>query len=344
MPSHSSSPRCDRLVLRHVTRVVKRLVVFALANLLVGVATLKPASAAILFEGWSKVLISGKHVGFIVQRYDFDEKKKEFRSTHFLKTNADSGGLTESLAARADSTFKPLAYQYTSVVNGKPTLIDATFKGDKMTAIVTEGKEKKTIKNTMPKGTFLSAFLGYVMLQGKEGLKKGVKYEYPGVLEESAIISKGEAFIAEEETISGIPVFRILNTINGSKFVSLATHKAEILGTVSPSIGVQTVLVPTMEEAVAGLTVNNQALIQLFGSMPKGKENEIARRNMLPAAKTAVQSAGGGAKSSSPAPAAGATAPVTPSTPSASVAAPATAPVPVPVPAPTATSTPASGN
>lgn len=271
----------------------------------------KPASAAILFEGWSKVLISGKHVGYIVQRYDFDEKKKEFREIHFLKTNPESGGLSESLVARADASFKPVSYQYTSMTGAKATLIDASFKGDKMTAMVTEGKEKKTVKNTLPKGAFLSTFLGYVMLQGKEGLKKGVKYSYEGILEESGLITKGEAYISDEETVDGIPAFRILNTINGSKFISLASHKAEILGTVSPSAGVQTVLVATLEEAVAGFGLNNAALTRLFGSVPKGKENEIARRASMPKAKT---------------------------TPAAAVAAPpASAPVPAPVATPTPT-------
>ena len=316
-----------------------RLIVkFLLATAFLILASSKPATAAVLFEGWSKVLISGKHVGYIIQRYEFDEKKKEFREIHFLKTNADSGGLTESLVARADASFKPVAYQYTNVVSGKPTLIDATFKGDQMTAAVTEGKTKKTVKNNMPKGTFLSTFLGYVMLQGKEGLKKGVKYEYQGVLEESAIITKGEAYIAEEETVSGVPVFRILNTINGSKFISLASHKAEVLGTVSPSQGLQTVLVATMEEATAGFGVNNSALTQLFGSMPKGKENEIAKRSTLPPPKVPPAPAAGSAAAAALKP--GEKAPVAPP-----VTAPATgavtAPAVTPDTAPVATPKPA---
>ena len=258
----------------------------------------KPATAATLFEGWSKVSISGKHVGYLVLRIDFDEKKKEFRSTHFLKTNTDSGSLTESLVARADTAFKPIAYQYTNIVGPKATLIDATFKAGKMTAVVTEGKEKKTITNTMPKNTILSSLLAYALLQGKEGMKKGAKYEYQGIIEESALITKGEAYIAEEETFEGIPVFRVLNTINGSKFVNLATHKAEILAVTSPSIGLEAKLVPTMEEAVGGLGINAPALTQLFGSVPKGKENEIARRSAMPAPKTPPVPAAG-----SPAPA-----------------------------------------
>jgi hypothetical protein len=301
----------------------------------------RTASAAVLFEGWSKVLISGKHVGYVIQRYDFDEKKKEFRATHFLKTSPESGGLTESLASRSDASFKPLSYQYTSTVGTKPMLIDATFKGDQMTAIVTEGKDKKTIKNTMPKGTFLSGFLGYVMLQGKEGLKKGVKYEYQGILEESAMITKGEAYISEEETVSGIPAYRILNTINGSKFISLASHKAEILGTVSPSQGVQTVLVASMEEAIGAFGLNNTALTRLFGSVPKGKENEVARRSMMPAPKVPPTTplAAGAAKPSDKTPIAP---PVSAPTKdgAANVTSPAVTAPAIAVPAPTSTATP----
>lgn len=282
---------------------------------------LASASAAILFEGWSKVLISGKHVGYVIQRYEFDEKKKEFRAVHFLKTNPESGGLNESLVARADASFKPVSYQYTSLVDGKATLIDATFKGDKMTALVTEGKEKKTITNTLPKGTFLSTFLGYVMLQGKDGLKKGIKYEYNGVLEEAAIVAKGTAYISEEEVVAGIPVFRILNTVNGGKFVNLATHKAEILGTISPSAGIQTELVATLEEAVAGFGVSSSALTKLFGSMPKGKENEIARRSAMPPPTQKAAPA----VSAPPVPN---TAPVAPKAPTTSPVTPPTAPVP----------------
>ncbi len=251
--------------------------------------------AAILFEGWSKVLLSGQHVGYVIQRYEFDEKKKEFRAIHYMKMSADAGGLTDSLVARADASFKPISYQYTGLKAGKPILIDAGFKGDKMTAAVTEGKEKKTVSLTLPKGTFLSAFLGYVMLQGKEGLKKGIKYEYQGVLEEAAVVAKGEAYIADEENVSGIPAFRILNTVSGSKYISLATHKAEVLGTVSPSAGVQTILVSTMEEAVATHGLNSAAVSQLFGSVPKGKENEVARRSLMPATVPAQASVPSGA-------------------------------------------------
>lgn len=242
----------------------------------------RPAASAVLFEGWSKVLISGQHIGYVIQRYEFDAKKKEYKTISFLKTNNESGGLNDSLVARADAKFKPISYQHTSIANGKPTTIDAAFKGGKMIATVVEGKNKKTVTNTLSKDTFLSAFLGYVMLQSKDGLKKGVKYSYSGVLEEKGIIAKGEAYISSQETVGGIPVFRILNTLDGGKFISLVTNKAEILGSISPTIGVQTDLVATMEEAVGPFGVNSAVLTQLFGSVPKGADNEISRRAKMP--------------------------------------------------------------
>ncbi|MBN8539095.1 MAG: hypothetical protein J0L82_01820 [Deltaproteobacteria bacterium] len=321
-------------------RLVQPLLVAAAVFLCVVLSPLK-SDGATLFEGWSKVLLSGQHVGYIVQRYEFDEKKKEFRAIHYMKMNADAGGLTDSLVARADATFKPINYQYTGLKDGKPILIDAGFKGDKMTAVVTEGKEKKTVNVTLPKGAFLSTFLGYVMLQGKEGLKKGIKYEYQGVLEEAAIVAKGEAYIADEETVSGIAAFRILNTVSGSKYISLATHKAEVLGTVSPSAGVQTVLVSTMEEAVAGHGLNSAAVSQLFGSVPKGKENEVSRRSIMPpAAKGTTPTS---PSVTIPVTAASPTVPAattsTPSTPatntSAPIGPPATPPNATPTPPPT---------
>lgn len=321
-------------------RLVQPLLVAAAVFLCVVLSPLK-SDGATLFEGWSKVLLSGQHVGYIVQRYEFDEKKKEFRAIHYMKMNADAGGLTDSLVARADATFKPINYQYTGLKDGKPILIDAGFKGDKMTAVVTEGKEKKTVNVTLPKGAFLSTFLGYVMLQGKEGLKKGIKYEYQGVLEEAAIVAKGEAYIADEETVSGIAAFRILNTVSGSKYISLATHKAEVLGTVSPSAGVQTVLVSTMEEAVAGHGLNSAAVSQLFGSVPKGKENEVSRRSIMPpAAKGTTPTSPSVTIPVSPAsptvPAATTSTPSTPATnTSAPIGPPATPSAATPTPPPT---------
>ena len=243
------------------------------------------AQADLLFEGYAKVLLGGKHVGYAIQRYEFDVKKKEFLATTFLKTKPDSGNLTESTQARASADLKPLSYKYTSAVGDKAKLIDAKFSGDNMTLTIVEGGSRRVLPaRKIPKGTFLSNYLGYVMLQSKGGMKTGVKYNYKAIAEEDGGLYDGEAFIKSEENMNGVAVFKILNTFmigtpNKAEFISYVTAKGEVIGTRSPVQDITTELVGTMQEATSGLPVNNNTLTQLFGGIPQGQENAVARKS-----------------------------------------------------------------
>ena len=237
------------------------------------------AKADVLFEGYSKILIDGVHVGYTVQRYEFDPKKKEFSTISFLKTNALGGNITESLKARSNAKFQPISFSFTSLVGDQPKTIDATFKGDTMTAKVKDGAKKpETIVKKIPKEAFLASFLGYVMLNSKEGLKTGLKYTYKAVAEEDAGLYGGEAYVAAEEPMNGVTSFKILNKFKGAEFASWVTHKGEIITTKSPAQKLATELVATVKEATEGQQLNSVTLSQLFGAIPKGVENAIARR------------------------------------------------------------------
>lgn len=251
-----------------------KLSVFVLAAVLWS----SPARGEVLFEGYSKVLLDGVHVGYTVQRYEFDPKKKEFKTSYFLKTNQLAGNITESLQARASADFKPISYQFTELVGDKPRTIDAQFNGDTMTAKINQNGQIQTIQKKLPKGTFLSSFLAYVMLQGKEGIKTGAKYTYSAVAEEDAGVYSGEAFVKGEETVNGITAFKILNTFKGVQFVSYSTFKGEVIATRSPVQKVATELVAGIKEATAGFPVNSKTISQIFGDFPKGVDNPISRR------------------------------------------------------------------
>ena len=236
------------------------------------------ASADPLFEGYSKVLLDGQHVGYVVQRYEFDNKKQEFTTAYYLKTNKTAGDITESLKARSNASLRPLSFQFTELVGDHAKTIDGDFKGDVMTAMVNDGGKKQTITKKIPKGAFLSSFLAYVMLQGKEGIKKGVKYSYQAIAEEDASLSSGEAFISGEETMDGISAFKVLNTFKGAQFVSYCTYKGEVIATRSPVQKVSTELVADVREATEGLTLNSSAMAHLFGAVPRGADNPVSRR------------------------------------------------------------------
>ncbi len=267
--------RSSRLMMRHFALSFLSFISFALL-------WSRPASADILFEGYSKVLIEGVHVGFVIQRYEFDPKKQEFTSTSFLKVSAGGGSVTESIKARSTSTLRPIAYQYTELNGDKTKTIDAQFnpKTDMMTAVITDSGRKQNVSRKIPKGSFLASFLAYVMLQGKEGIKKGTRYSYQAIAEEDAALHAGEAYIEKEETVVGVNTYKVLNTFKDSQFISFVTYKGEVIATRSPIQKVATELAANVQEATAGQSFPSATIAQVFGSVPRAIDNPLARRSV----------------------------------------------------------------
>jgi hypothetical protein len=292
------------------------------------------SNADVLFDGYSKIMLNGAHVGYAVSRYDFDVKKQEFVSTYFIRLDHGALKFSESLKARANSKFEPISYFYTRL-DGEPAktpqtkgakgtpgvevkTIDAYFKNNAMSAVVRENGQTKTIKKDIPKGAFLSTFLFYLILQSKEGMKLNANFNFEAVAEEDASLAKGTAFFKEQKNLNGVDTFRVLNMFKGDKYVSWVTPKGEVIATESPDRGLSTQLVANMQEAIGKLAFKPATLESLFGAVPKGKENVLART--------------GSAEIPAPSPKADEPAGTTLSTQGSAPAAPAKAPAPTGTP------------
>lgn len=245
-----------------------------------------PANADVLFDGYYKIVTGNKPVGYVIQRYDFDAKKKIFNSTYYIKAKNGGQSITESLKAKATDSFQPISYQYTSVVNGQIKVIDAQFKSGKMSGYASNGKNKVLINKTIPKGTFLSTFLGYMML--KKGVQKGKKFSYSAVAEEEAVAYSGEAFVDSELTFKGIPSYKVLNKFKNTKFISYMAQTGDVLATQSPLQQVGTELMDPPTRATEGFVLNSKDLTALFGKLPSGKSNALSKLNSQPKADAIV--------------------------------------------------------
>jgi uncharacterized protein Veg len=202
--------------------------------------------AKVLFEGYSKILANNAPIGYIVSKYEFDSKSKKFISTYFLKTGKQGSEITESLKAIANSDLAPLSYEYTSIVGKDVKTIDAKFSGAKMTAKIKSGKKTQTVRKDIPKGTFLSTFLVYLMLKSNDGLKTNSNYDYKAIAEEDAEIYSGLAAVGKEESYLGLKAFKVQNRFKDINFVSFVNERGEVLGTNSVSQGVTTELAQSL--------------------------------------------------------------------------------------------------
>ncbi|WP_413582934.1 hypothetical protein [Bdellovibrio sp. HCB288] len=235
------------------------------------------SSAAVLFEGYSKINAGEDHIGYVISRYEFDDKKKHFISTYFIKTGKGPTETTESLKATADSELAPISYEYTSLAGKDTKIIDAKFKAGAMTALVSTNGKSSKIEKKIPKGTFLSTFLVYLMLKSKEGLRSETKYEYQAIAEEDAGISKGQALVGKEQMFNDYKVFKILNTYKDSKFLSYVNERGEVIATNAMGTGISTELVATPAEATNGQSYSATILKTLFGTVPAGTQNVVAQ-------------------------------------------------------------------
>ncbi|QLY25358.1 hypothetical protein [Bdellovibrio sp. KM01] len=235
------------------------------------------SNGAVLFEGYSKINANDAHIGYVVSRYEFDDKKKQFISTYFIKTGKGPTETTESLKAFADAELAPISYEYTSLSGKESKTIDAKFKAGAMTAIVSNNGKSSKIEKKIPKGTFLSTFLVYLMLKSKDGLRSETKYEYQAIAEEDASISKGQALVGKEQIFNDFKVFKILNTFKDAKFLSYVNDRGEVIATNAMGTGISTELVSTAAEATNGQSFSTTILKTLFAGVPAGTQNVVAQ-------------------------------------------------------------------
>lgn len=239
------------------------------------------AHADILFEGYSKILSGEQHIGYVISRYEFDSKKKQFISTYFLKTGKGPTEVTESLKAIADAELAPISYEYTTLAGKETKTIDAKIKNGNLSAAIRTGGKVQRVEKKIPKGTFLSTFLIYLMLKSKEGLRAEANYEYQAIAEEDAAIYKGQALVSKEEIFKGFKVFKILNTFKDAKFLSYVNERGEVLGTNAIGQDITTELVANPSDATTGQSYSATLLKTLFGKVPEGLSNVATRAAKL---------------------------------------------------------------
>ncbi len=240
----------------------------------------------IMFEGYYRVEASGKPVGYIIQRFEFDAKAKTFDATTFMRVKLGDKIIQESLKGKANDKFNPISYSYTSQVNEAVNGIDATFTGQIMKLKKTDGKKLTNETHKIPEGSFLSSFLVFVMLQKKLPLNQAFKYS--GIAEEEGAGYWGKAWLESKEQKGKLTVFRVLNSFKGQEFISQLAAipdpdpkekdkyvKGEVLATESPKQSLTTTLVATPNLATEGQMVPNKILVALFGAVPTGKVNVV---------------------------------------------------------------------
>lgn len=230
--------------------------------------------ADILFEGYYKVTQFKKHIGFFILRQEIDNKTSQFKTTSFTRLSKNGFDMTESLTTLSNSELAPISYSYLAAEGKTTKTIEAKFKKDKMIATVNDSGKISKIEKKIPKGTFLSSILYYLMLKSKDGLKADSKYDFQAIAEEYADIKSGSSWVDKKMISQGpLQLLKVKNKFAGMDYENLITDHGEAISSNIPASGIRSELVKSSEEAVEGIKVNSSILEKLFGTIPTGKVN-----------------------------------------------------------------------
>lgn len=252
----------------------------------------------VLFEGYSKIISSGVHIGFTISRFEFDPKTKQYIGTHFVQTNALGGGSSEGYKTYSDENLRPLKYSYTMASPTESKTIDGRKEKSNWVLEVSSldtsktpdgldpkqkarAKEKNGNRNhrelvKFPEGAFFSSNLAYVMLKSKTGMKEKTSFSYRAIAEEDGQIYPGQAVVQNLRKWNGFDSFSVVNEFKGVKFTSEVSPKGEVLSTRSPVQAIETELVHKPELATKDIQISTGILKQLFGDVPIGVTNSVS--------------------------------------------------------------------
>lgn len=270
-----------------------------LVSLLIG---LKAGASNTLFEGYYRLLISGKHSGYFIMKHEFDPKKKIFIATTFMKIVNEKGEDIESVKAMATENYHPLSYSYTSISGGKARTIDAKFSKNKMNGtIVKDGKTERISNKAIDPNAFLSVYLIYTVLRSPKGMQPKTRFDYIAIAEENGDVHKGFLEFKDFEKIDGIQTIRARNVFMEMESENLVSEKGEVLVTAMPAQKVAIELVAQPSVATADFKVPSSTLKNLFGEVPTGQKNVLAQRKQDSAPGGSPAPAGGPGPQSPPA-------------------------------------------
>lgn len=236
-----------------------------------------------LFEGRYKITVTAKkpgssieapqteHVGFLFNRYSYDNKAKQFQLLQVSRL-VGANGLenTEVINATTDEDFRPITYEYTNSVGRDTKMLSSIVAGNKMRIVTRFRGTMTTDTIELPQRIFLSEFLIFVMMRNKLGLKEYSAQSYDAIAAQDGRVYHGETSVGKAvDFAKGVKAIPVTTQFRSAKYLAYVTDTGKILKVEQSGLdgtkGLQIELVETDLDAVGSLNVPNDVLIRLFG-------------------------------------------------------------------------------
>jgi len=255
-------------------------------------------SAAVLFEGYMKIDLHGKQIGYVVQRDEVNDATKVRTVTYFVLK--DTGGVKTEEGVKV--TFKPgsvsavAGYEYDQsyAADGKTSVDRTTAKaeGDKL-KIDSYGlkpvadHESNTID--IPPGGVDSTMLTQFIAEDAAKYVKGFKGSFKALEEEDGQFEDLDVTIEDVKPVGDVKVAQIYIDAQAERSEGFTTMDGQPFANRDDSRDLEVYLVNRREEALKEFPAP-ASLKKLFGEVPRGLKNVVAESDGKINAKDVMRS------------------------------------------------------
>lgn len=233
-------------------------------------------AAETVFEGYYRIESGGKHIGFAVQRWQFEPKSSQWILNYFVQTSdKDFASRRVVVMERFKDNLEPLEYRYRLTKGGKETREQVTFSNGKFEETFADKTGKQGRKGQLEKNGLLSASAARVLVLNRP--KPGKIYSYVGMREEDALMMHGQIQVLSARKEGKHRVYQILDDFETAPLESWVLEDGEILRSGVPDKGVTSTLVKSANDAIGEVEFNRSELVPVFNEIPEGRKNAVAR-------------------------------------------------------------------
>lgn len=249
-----------------------------LSLLLFALIAAPAVQARTLFEGYYRIEVKGQHRGYVIQRHEYDETKKERIMTYYIWRKDEGVVAQTGVRAVSSENLRPSKYTLFEWLNGNSSLTTGTFGPKSLQLTKHDGLTKKVIDAPesvpVPSETIFSSYITQVLAKANpEAYKDGLNISFTGFSEESAQFDQGQIKILRSNPFANQMIYQVLSTFENEDIELFTFRNGELLGSRNALLDSVTYLTPSKELALGEFKMEAASVKKVFGDIPHGATN-----------------------------------------------------------------------
>jgi hypothetical protein len=254
--------------------------------------------AAVLFEGYFKIESHGKHIGYVVQRDEVDDKSKQRTLTYLVWKKGDAKVTQEAVQVVATPTstqnfYAPVSFKHWQ---GADSLTDVTVGkfGKRLTMVQRDLKTGASVLRgqiSIPPASIFSSLATEIFAQrGPKSYVAGQSKSFDALSEEDEKYSDLRLDVVAVRAFDGENIVQVVSRFLSESIELFTFQDGQPLGSRNNAAGIDTFLVSRREEAFGAFEPAASSLELIFKNVPGGRRNPVSSARPKLSAQEVLQS------------------------------------------------------